>query len=418
MMSLSNNYFHYWVDSKKDEEIKKFQECIDSYIYFKKNSLLITNQLIRENRNFQAPKLLKTFLLLFSRDINKLTLAKDTIKSISVDNINNHFHKYLEVAKLWINNDLKNLLNKLELIIKENPKDIFAIRLFHFNNIFVGIDGKFLDKHEEILSKWSENDQHYNLLLGMTSYAYEENNLIDKAKFLAVNSLKQSSNDLWSWHALLHVHDNENNDMINKNDNFNKINWSIYGPIKRHIWWHQSLILFYNKEYEKSLKLFDKYFSSSQIFYLDFCNACSFLLRLHYKGVDVKDRMDKLKDYAEYFKNQHILPFIDYHLIFYYSYYDDQDYFEQLEKKMEDNYLENSFKENYINFLKPIIKNMKTHELLNENIIKSQFKYLGGSFAQRELIFLSLIQNTKYEKNKSNLISEYNNYKSVSKLYV
>ena len=417
-MTLNNNYFHYWVDSKKDEEIKKFQECIDSYIYFKKDSLLKTNQLIRENRNFQAPKLLKTFLLLFSRDINKLTLAKDTIKSISVDNINNHFHKYLEVAKLWINNDLKNLLNKLELIIKENPKDIFAIRLFHFNNIFLGIDGKFLDKHEEILSKWSENDQHYNLLLGMTSYAYEENNLIDKAKFLAVNSLKQSSNDLWSWHALLHVHDNENNDSINKNDNFNKINWSIYGPIKRHIWWHQSLILFYNQEYEKSLKLFDKYFSSSQIFYLDFCNACSFLLRLHYKGVDVKDRMDKLKDYAEYFKNQHILPFIDYHLIFYYSYYDDLVYFEQLEKKMEDNYLENSFKENYINFLKPIIKNVKTHELLNENIIKSQFKYLGGSFAQRELIFLSLIQNTKYEKNKSNLISEYNNYKSVSKLYV
>ena len=26
---MSNNYFHYWVDSKKDEEIKKFQECID-----------------------------------------------------------------------------------------------------------------------------------------------------------------------------------------------------------------------------------------------------------------------------------------------------------------------------------------------------------------------------------------------------
>ena len=101
-MFMNNNYFHYWVDSKKDEEIKKFQECIDSYIYFKKDSMLITNQLIRENRNFQAPKLLKTFLLLFSRDINKLTLAKETIKSISVDNINNHFHKYLEVAKLWV----------------------------------------------------------------------------------------------------------------------------------------------------------------------------------------------------------------------------------------------------------------------------------------------------------------------------
>ena len=58
----------------------------------------------------------------------------------------------------------------------------------------------------------------------MTSYAFEENNIIDKAKLLALNSLKQSSNDLWSWHALLHVHDNENNDSINNNDNFNKIN--------------------------------------------------------------------------------------------------------------------------------------------------------------------------------------------------
>ena len=191
----------------------------------------------------------------------------------------------------------------------------------------------------------------------------------------------------------MHVHDNENNNSINKIDNFNKINWSIYGPIKRHIWWHQSLILFYNKEYEKSLKLFDKYFSSSQIFYLDFCNACSFLLRLHYKGVDVKDRMDKLKDYAEYFKNQHILPFIDYHLIFYYSYYDDQGYFEQLEKNGR-KLFRNSFKENYINFLKPIINNMKTHELLNENIIKSQFKYLGVVLHNENLFFKF---NSKYK---------------------
>mgnify|MGYP001215650319 CR=1 FL=1 len=415
---MQNNYFYKWIDSKKDDEINSFNECIDSYIYFKKDALQKTNKLIENKPDFNAPKLLKTVLLLFSRDTKKIKLATETLNSISVDKINNYFYKYLEVVNLWIKNDLKNLLNKLELIIKDNPKDIFAIRLFHFNNIFLGIDNKFLNKHEEILSNWSEDDRNYNLILGMTSYAYEENNIIDKAKILALNSLKQSSNDLWSWHALLHVHDNENNNSINDIDNFNNIDWSIYGPIKRHIWWHQSLILFYNQKYEKSLKVFDNYFSSSEIFYLDFCNACSFLLRLHYKGIDVKDRMDKLKDFAEFFKNQHILPFIDYHLIFYYLYYNNQDYFQYLEERMEKNYLENSFKENYLNYLKPIINSFKSNELLNENIIKSQFKYLGGSFAQRELIFLSLIQNTKYEKNKLILISEYNNYKSISKLYV
>ena len=233
---MQNNYFYKWIDSNKDDEINSFKECIDSYIYFKKDAFYKTSKLIKKKPEFNAPKLLKIVLLLFSRDLQKISLARETLKSISTNKVNDYFHQYLEIVNLWIENDLKNLLNKLELIIKDNPKDIFAIRLFHFNNIFLGIDSKFLNKHEEILSKWSENDQHYNLLLGMTSYAFEENNIIDKAKLLALNSLKQSSNDLWSWHALLHVHDNENNDSINNNDNFNKINWSIYGPIKRHIW--------------------------------------------------------------------------------------------------------------------------------------------------------------------------------------
>ena len=61
-MSLSNNYFHYWVDSKKDEEIKKFQECIDSYIYFKKDAFNKTNKLIKKKPEFNAPKLLKIVL--------------------------------------------------------------------------------------------------------------------------------------------------------------------------------------------------------------------------------------------------------------------------------------------------------------------------------------------------------------------
>ena len=108
--------------------------------------------------------------------------------------------------------------------------------------------------------------------------------------------------------------------------------------------------------------------------------------------MDVKERMDKLKDYAEYFKNQHILPFIDYHLIFYYLYYNDQDYFQQLEERMEENYLENSFKENYINYLKPIIHSMKTNKLLNENIIKSQFNLLfSNKFYKKIKLFPFLL---------------------------
>ena len=75
--------------------------------------------------------------------MTQLTKLIISIKLISTGKVNNYFHQYLEIVNLWIKNDLKNLLKKLELIIKDNPKDIFAIRLFHFNNIFLGIDSKF-----------------------------------------------------------------------------------------------------------------------------------------------------------------------------------------------------------------------------------------------------------------------------------
>ena len=146
---MQNNYFYKWIDSNKDDEINSFKECIDSYIYFKKDAFYKTNKLIKKKPEFNAPKLLKIVLLLFSRDVQKISLARETLKSISTDEVNDYFHQYLEIVNLWIKNDLKNLLNKLELIIKDNPKDIFAIRLFHFNNIFLGIDGKFLDKHKD-----------------------------------------------------------------------------------------------------------------------------------------------------------------------------------------------------------------------------------------------------------------------------
>ena len=119
---MQNNYFYKWIDSNKDDEINSFKECIDSYIYFKKDAFYKTNKLIKKKPEFNAPKLLKIVLLLFSRDVQKISLARETFKSISTDEVNDYFHQYLEIVNFWIKNDLKNLLNKLELIIKDNPK--------------------------------------------------------------------------------------------------------------------------------------------------------------------------------------------------------------------------------------------------------------------------------------------------------
>ena len=44
---MQNNYFYKWIDCNKDDEIYSFKECIDSYIYFKKDAFYKTNKLIK-----------------------------------------------------------------------------------------------------------------------------------------------------------------------------------------------------------------------------------------------------------------------------------------------------------------------------------------------------------------------------------
>ena len=174
-MSELNKLELNWIDSSNEDQREHFLDALNSYLLFKKDSLDKCNLLIEENPNFNAPKLLKIILILLTRDNNKIIDAKKLLNNINSEHLNDHFKKYLKVISFWLKKDLHSVIASLQNIISDHKKDILAIRLLHFNNIFIGIDSNFLRKHLEILDSWTKTDPFYNLILGMTSFAYEEN---------------------------------------------------------------------------------------------------------------------------------------------------------------------------------------------------------------------------------------------------
>ena len=384
-----------WIDSLNDDQREIFLDALNSYLLFKKDSMDKCDLLIEQYPSFNAPKLLKIILILLARDNKKLQDAKILFNQINVKNLNDHFKKYLIVISSWLKKDLHSVILNLQTIIANHQKDILAIRLLHFNSIFIGIDSNFLSKHREILGNWSNKDPLFNLILGMTSFAYEENDQLSLAQNLADESLSLSKKDLWSWHALLHVQDNELSSDLDSNQFFTSIDWSQYGAIKRHIWWHQALMHFYKKDFFKCLEMFDNFIFSKDEFYLDFCNTSSLLLRLHYQGVDVEQRMIKLKPIAKYFCDQQLIPFIDYHLVFFYKYFDDSDHLNIINDGINHNYKNTPFQQTTNNYLEPVIKNLQKGEVIDTKVVHNAFHQLGGSFAQREIILLGLINHNK-----------------------
>ena len=412
-MSELNKLDLNWIDSSNEDQREQFLDALNSYLLFKKDSLDKCNLLIEENPNFNAPKLLKIILILLTRDNNKINDAKILLGNINIENLNDHFKKYLNVISFWLKKDLHSVISSLQNIISDHKKDILAIRLLHFNNIFIGIDSNFLRKHLEILGNWTKTDPFYNLILGMTSFAYEENDQLSLAQNLANESLAISKKDLWSWHALLHVQDNELSSDLESNEFFTSIDWSQYGAIKRHIWWHQALMHFYKKDFIKCLEMFDNFIYSEDEFYLDFCNTSSLLLRLHYQGVDVEQRMRKLQPLANYFCEQQLIPFIDYHLILFYKYFDDTERLQLIKEGISQHYKNTKFQNTTSSYLEPVLNNLLNRKVIDAKVVHNAFHQLGGSFAQREIILLGLL-NHNDQSNLQKTIKDIFNAKKTS----
>ena len=409
-----------WISNKNQEDLVQLNIALDSYLHFKKNSIEILEKLIKKKPNFLMANCLLGFLVLLTRDKNKVQIVKKIIKKCNqiINGASNKEIKYFKILNYWSDFKLYKVSNKLLEILKEDPKDILSFRLYHFNQIFLGIDKSYLENHLELIKNWKENDKYYNLVLGMTSFSYEENNQYERSKKLAIKSLNISKDDLWSWHALAHYYDSkqENFNGINL---FSDINWNLYGPMKRHLWWHKSLFYFYNNEYEKCLNLYDNYVFDENEFYLDFCNAVSILIRLMHKNVNVISRMKKLKKIADYYLKQNSFPFIDFHILLFYYFLKDRniEYFD--DKIFNKKYFNTDFSDVYKRTLKPLIELIKNDKINNFNFLSNNFNELGGSFAQRELIHLSLINisNKKFNGQLNNkIIFHLKSKKNINKL--
>ena len=152
-MSELNKLDLNWIDSSNEDQREHFLDALNSYLLFKKDSLDKCNLLIEENPNFNAPKLLKIILILLTRDNNKINDAKTLLGNINIENLNDHFKKYLNVISFWLKKDLHSVISSLQNIIFDHKKDILAIRLLHFNNIFIGTERSNLENLSPTISK-------------------------------------------------------------------------------------------------------------------------------------------------------------------------------------------------------------------------------------------------------------------------
>ena len=95
-----------WIDSSNIDKKEAFLGALNSYLLFKKDSIDKCDLLIENNSEFNAPKLLKTILILLSIDKHKISIANTLFKKINEEDVNDHFKEYLIIISSWLRGDL------------------------------------------------------------------------------------------------------------------------------------------------------------------------------------------------------------------------------------------------------------------------------------------------------------------------
>jgi tetratricopeptide (TPR) repeat protein len=215
---------------------------------------------------------------------------------------------HTEALARWIDGDLERMLDVWEGILAEDPHDVLAFRLHHFNAFWLGRPATMQAAVERVFPHWSAELPGWGMMLSCRCFAHEEAGNYTLAEGAGRMAIEVDPGDLWGAHAIAHVLEMQGR----RSEGIGWLkrlepNWEGANNIKHHLFWHRAMFHLERREFDAVLSLYDHGFRdlgspltlAMPDMYIDVQNAASMLFRLERQGVDVGDRWIELADKAE-----------------------------------------------------------------------------------------------------------------------
>ena len=204
---------------------------------------------------------------------------------------------HLRAARAWAGGDWAAAARALERALVAHPRDALALKVAQDLYFFLGRRLDLRDVAGRVLARWPAGEPGWGYVQGMYAFGLEENGDYRQAQARAQAALAGNPRDVWSVHALAHVHEMEGRHTEGVAFlTATSPDWrSSYFAV--HNWWHQGLYYIELGEIGPALALYDSSVRASRsVEWLDIVDAAALLWRLALYGADLGDRAARLAD--------------------------------------------------------------------------------------------------------------------------
>jgi tetratricopeptide (TPR) repeat protein len=204
---------------------------------------------------------------------------------------------HLRAARAWAAGDWTGAARALERALVAHPRDALALKVAQDLYFFLGRRLDLRDVAGRVLAHWPPGQPGWGYVQGIYAFGLEENGDYAQALARAQAALAASPADVWSVHAVAHVHE-----MLGAHREgvafltATAPDWQdSYFAV--HNWWHRGLYHLELGDLDAALALYDgRIRARPSLEWLDIVDAAALLWRLALYGADTGSRAAQLAD--------------------------------------------------------------------------------------------------------------------------
>ena len=286
--------------SDNPTSLELFEASLNEALALRGDPLATIDRALAETPSFVMGHCLRSQLQLLSME--RATLG-DAARSIELaetfaGQANDRERGHIAAARAWLGGDLEGAVEHWEAVLIDYPRDLLALMSAHMTDFYLGDSVQLRDRAARVLRSWDEVTPGYGYVLGLYSFGLEESGDYGKSEEVGRHAVEINPNDVYAIHAVAHVMEMQSRQrdgiewMTSRQPD-----WVPANGFRIHLWWHLALYHLDLGEVARVLDIYDDGMrnKNSEIS-LEELDAVALLWRLTLLGVEVGDRWNDLAD--------------------------------------------------------------------------------------------------------------------------
>ena len=298
------------ISTSSPEAAASFDRTVAAYLKYRADTPQHLARTLSADPEFGFGHCLAGYFAMLSYKLANVPIAVEAARTARAKTTNATAREraHVEALDAWIAGDLDRTLAVWDRIVSEDPLDVIAFRLAHFNNFWLGRPEAMRASVEQVFPKWGRDMPGYGTILSCRCFANEECGNYTAAEPSGWTALDIDPADFWGLHAVAHVMEMQGRlvegiELLEKHERY----FTGGNNLIHHLWWHRAMFHLEQREFDAVLDLYDRRFRNLASplnealpdLYIDIQNAASMLFRLERQGVEVGHRWTEIAEKAE-----------------------------------------------------------------------------------------------------------------------